>query len=178
MQAKCTLTANAVALTDAPSLSCVYDKKAADNTADIYWDLKPSVNYDSSTYDAAGTGAENVTEDTDLQDTTLNGNLCSEMWYLGSGTLACVEMQAGAKRAFNTSTLNANPDTDSDIILDYVEYDMYAKFAELDDTDDVFRFGKQTVNFNNLLASETNFSMLGFQLAGVSAIASIFAMLG
>ena len=178
MQAKCTLTPNLTDLANEPTLSCVYDKFAADNSTPIYWDLKPSVNYDSSTYDAAGTGAENVTEDTDLQNTTLNGNLCSELWYLGSGSIACVEMQAGAKRAFNTSTLNANADTDSDIILDYVEYDMYAKFAELDDTDDVFRFGKQTVNFNNLLASETNFSMLGFQLAGVSAIASIFAMLG
>ena len=84
------------------------------------------------------------------------------MWYLGGNAIACVEMQAGAKRAFNTSNLSSNADSAADIILDYVEYDMYAKFADVDDTDDVFRFGKQTVNFNNLLAAETNFSMLGF----------------
>ena len=79
MMAKCTLTA-ANPLTDKPTLSCVYDKfaKGSNDATPIYWDLKPSVNYDSVTYDTASSGADNVTEDTDLQTTTLNGNLCSE----------------------------------------------------------------------------------------------------
>ena len=77
MMAKCTLTA-ANPLTDKPTLSCVYDKTAKTTGAAIDWDLKPSVNYDSVTYDSASSGADNVTEDTDLQNTTLGGNLCSE----------------------------------------------------------------------------------------------------
>ena len=79
MMAKCNLTA-ATPVTDKPTLSCVYDKfaKGSNSGTPIYWDLKPSVNYDSVTYDPDASGFDNVTEDTDLQNTTLGGNLCSE----------------------------------------------------------------------------------------------------
>lgn len=77
MMAKCSLTA-ATPVTDKPTLSCVYDKTDKTTGSAIEWDLKPSVNYDSVTYDTSASGFDNVTEDTDLQDTTLGGNLCSE----------------------------------------------------------------------------------------------------
>ena len=152
--AKCVLTAGADIVNDMPTLVCTYSTTDSDGTTPHINDIKPVANYDSATsvYDAD----DNITTDTDLQDTTLNGNLCSEFWYLGGNSLACVEMQAGCYRAFSTG------DTDGDFILDYVEYAMHAKFGEINDTDDVFRFAEQTVNFNDLLASETNFSMLGF----------------
>ena len=166
---KCTLTAGADIDNDEPNLVCVYSTQDADGN-DHENDIKPVANYDSATsvYDTV----DDVVTDDDLQNTTLGGNLCSESWYLGGNSLACVEMQAGAYREFSTG------DTDGDFILDYVEYAMHAKFGEINDTDDVFRFAEQTVNFNDLLASETNFSMLGFQLAGASAIVGLFAMLG
>jgi hypothetical protein len=152
--AKCVLVAGATIATDEPTLTCAYTALDSDGTTTHVNDIKPVANYDSATsvYDAT----DDITTDTTLQDTTLSGNLCSESWYLGGNSLACVEMQAGAYRAFSTG------DTDGDFILDYVEYAMHAKFGEINDTDDVFRFAEQTVNFNDLLASETNFSMLGF----------------
>ena len=168
--AKCVLVAGADIDNDEPTLTCTYSSLDSDGVTAHVNDIKPVANYDSATsvYDTT----DDINTDTTLQDTTLSGNLCSESWYLGGNAHACVEMQAGAYRAFSTG------DTDGDFILDYVEYAMHAKFGEINDTDDVFRFAEQTVNFNDLLASETNFSMLGFQLAGASAIVGLFAMLG
>ena len=68
-------------------------------------------------------------------------------------------------------------DTDDDFILDYVSYQMHAKFAKTTENDNVHKFAEQTVNFVELLANETNFSLMGYSAVGVSALGSIFAML-
>ena len=163
---KCELTAGTPIATAKPTLACNYADTTAGGAAHTD-DIKPTVNYDTNTYDSVN----DVVRDTDIYTSNSN-NLCTEEWYLGDNTLACVEMQAGASRKFSTG------DTAEDFILDYVEYTMYAKFGETEvDTDDVFRFSGQTVNFNNLLAADTN-ALLGFQIAGLSAVASMFAMLG
>ena len=150
---KCDLTAGTPIATTKPTLACDYATTLDDGATPHTYDIKPSVNYDTNTFDTV----DDITLDGDLKASLSTNSLCSEEWYLGGNTLACVEMQAGAKRKFSTG------DTAEDFILDYVEYTMYGKFGETQvDTDDVFRFAAQTVNFNNLLAAETNFSMLGF----------------
>lgn len=55
---------------------------------------------------------------------------------------------------------------------------MHAKFGNINESDTVFRFPEMAVNFQDFLATETNFSMLGYQAAGLSVIGSLFAMLG
>ena len=98
--------------------------------------------------------------------------MCSEIWKLTATSIACVEMNGSVTRKFSTG------DTTDDFILDYVEYQMHAKFGNVSETDTVFRFDEQTVNFQDFLANETNFSLLGYGSAGVSVLAGLFAMLG
>ena len=51
---------------------------------------------------------------------------------------------------------------------------MHAKFGDIaTDTDDVFKFNEQVVNLANFLASETNYSMIGFSSAGLAGLATI-----
>ena len=97
---KCTLTTGADIDNDQPTLSCVYSAEYASDGSAHLNDIKPVANYDSATsvYDAS----DDIVTDDDLQNTTLGGNLCSEFWYLGGNSLACVEMQAGAYRDFDT----------------------------------------------------------------------------
>ena len=56
---------------------------------------------------------------------------------------------------------------------------MHAKIGDpVNETDTVFRFEEMAVNFADLLASETNYSLFGYQAAGLSVLGSLFAMLG
>lgn len=82
-------------------------------------------------------------------------------------------MTGAVTRKFDTS------DTNDDFILNYVEYQMHAKFGNISETDTVFRFDEMAVDFTDFLALETNFSLLGYGAAsGVSILAGLFAMLG
>ena len=46
------------------------------------------------------------------------------------------------------------------------------------ENDNVYKFSAQTVNMAELLASETNFSLMGYSaVSGVSVLGSLFAML-
>ena len=81
-------------------------------------------------------------------------------------------MKGTVTRKFNTG------DTADDFILDFVTYTMHAKIGEINDTDTVFRFDEMSVNFADFLADETNYSLFGYQAAGLSVLGSLFAMLG
>ena len=81
-------------------------------------------------------------------------------------------MTGKLKRKFDTG------DAAEDFPLDFVTYQMHAKFGKDDDTDNVFRFDEQAVNMADLLADQTNFGHWGFQAtAGVSVIAGLMSML-
>ena len=100
-----------------------------------------------------------------------SGNICTELWRLSATAITCVEMTGAVNRKFSTG------DTTDDFILDYVSYQMHAKFGKVNENDNVYKFDEQAVNFVELLATETNFSVMNYSAMGVSAVASIFAML-
>ena len=55
---------------------------------------------------------------------------------------------------------------------------MHAKFGMANEADNVFKFAEQTVNMAELLANETNFSLMGYSaISGVTVLTSLFAML-
>jgi len=81
-------------------------------------------------------------------------------------------MKGSAKRKFDTG------DAAGDIVLDYVTYQMHAKFGNTSENDNVYRFDEQAVNLANFLASETNFALNGLQSAlGVSVVAGLLQTL-
>ena len=81
-------------------------------------------------------------------------------------------MTGSVTRKFNTG------DVTDDFILDYTSYQMHAKFGRANENDNVYKFNEQTVNMAELLAKETNFSLMGYSaVSGVSVLASLFAML-
>ena len=97
--------------------------------------------------------------------------ICTELWKLSDTAIACVEMVGSVERNFSTG------DTTDDFILDYVEYQMHAKFGNTGEpSDEVFRFEEQTVNFQDFLATETNFSLVGLSGVSIAAAASLFAL--
>ena len=147
---------------DQPTLSCTWKPQDATTIFDIH----PTANWDST----------NAALDTQANDnviaTTTDTQICTELWKLTATSVACVEMGGSVSRKFDTS------DTTSDFPLEYTTYKMHAKFGNVDDVDTVWKFNELDVNFADLLASETAFAHWGYQAAGLSALGSLFAMLG
>ena len=98
------------------------------------------------------------------------GNCCTEIWKLSNTSIACVQMGGVLTRKFDTG------DAAQDFPLDFVTYQMHAKFGQDTDTDNVFRFDEIAVNMADFLAAETNFGYVG-AAAGVSVIAGLMSML-
>lgn len=157
---ECTLTTGASATTDQPTLACGW---ATEDGTTIGYDIKPTANYDSPV----------TVIDSTLDVTTVaTSQICTELWKLTATSIACVEMTGSAQRKFDTG------DADGDIVLDYVTYQMHAKFGNVLDTDNVYRFDEQAVNLANFLATDTNFALNGLQSAlGVSVVAGLLQTL-
>jgi len=70
-------------------------------------------------------------------------------------------------------------DTTTDFILDYATYKVHSKFGNISDgADTAYKFDEVDVYFGNFLAAETNSAHWGYGAAGLSALGSLFAMLG
>ena len=159
----CTLKAGADPLLDQPFITCGWQTQSST----VIYDIHPTATWDSTPAALDAQADDNVTP------TTTDTQMCTEVWRLSATSIACVEMTGSVTKPFSSGEIT------TDFILDYATYKVHSKFGNISDgADTAFKFDEIDVNFANFLAAETNFAHWGYQAAGLSALGSLFAMLG